>query len=138
MKVSAKLAKAFANYNLKAKEHQVKPISEARLPLFALLETLTKSVKLSDYPEFNEFSDEFRSMSSDRFKTCVALESDGLAWLTCVDVMDYCETRSANPRYENTLREAISSYYLLMLNTRSFIVVPDKRNSQCAFIVRTK
>jgi hypothetical protein len=135
MKVSAKLAKAFAKYNANAKAHQVKPISEARLPLFAMLETLAKEVP-STLKEFADTSD--RSTATARYRSCVEAYENNAQWVTLVDVFDYCETRSANPRYENTLREAINSYYLLGVNARSFCVVPDRANGQRAYVVRTK
>ncbi len=135
MKVSAKLAKAFAKYNANAKAHQVKPISEARLPLFAMLETLAKEVP-STLKEFADTSD--RSTATARYRSCVEAYENNAQWVTLVDVFDYCETRSANPRYENTLREAINSYYLLGVNARSFCVVPDRANAQRAYVVRTK
>ena len=135
MKVSAKLAKAFAKYNANAKAHQVKPISEARLPLFSLLENIAKVVP-STLSEFSDTSD--RSTATARYRSCVEAYESGESWVTLVDVFDFCEVRSANPRYENTLREAINSYYLLGVNARSFSVVPDRANGQRAYIVRTK
>lgn len=140
MKVSAKLQKAFNAYNERAKANQVKPISESRLALFALLESITKVVPNT----LGEFADTWdRSKATARFQTAYATVNDknydkARAWVIAVDIFDYCETRSANPRMENSLREAIGSYYLLELNNKCFTVVPNRVNSHSAFIVRTQ
>lgn len=136
IKPSKALAKAFSAYNAKARQNQTKPMQDSRLALFALMQTLTKSV--TDFPNLSGLGwDEVgeRKYASARFRACH--ESGNATWTVKVKVSDYCASRSQAPRWENTLREAVRSYYSLDLNDgRNFIIVPDKVDPESAYIVR--
>ena len=134
-KPSKALAKAFSAYNTTAKAQQTKPMQDSRLPLFALIQTLTVvPANLSDLL-WDSFGD--RTQSTERFRASIDAWYKGATWVTRVKVSEYCASRSVSPRWENTLREAVRSYYSLELgDLKNFIVVPDKVDSEHAFIVR--
>ena len=135
IKPSKALAKAFANYNAKARQNQTKPMQDSRLALFALIQTLTVVPKTLASLAWDISGD--RTKSTDRFRECVSAVNANATWTVKVKVSDYCVSRSASPRWENTLREAVRSYYSLDLNDgRNFIIVPDKVDPESAFIVR--
>ena len=135
IKPSKALTKAFSAYNTKAKAQQTKPMQDSRLPLFALMQTLSLvPAGLSDLL-WDSFGD--RTQSTARFRASIDAWYQGQGWVTRVKVSEYCASRSVSPRWENTLREAVRSYYSLDLNDgRNFIVVPDKVDGEHAFIVR--
>jgi hypothetical protein len=133
MSVPKKVTEAFNRFNAEAKAKQVKPISEARLPLFALIYALTVVPKSE--VAFADKSD--RSLAKARFQTSYEAEANGAKWIVSVNVPDYCEARSASPRWENTLREAVKSYVALFPK-QDFVIVADRTNGDFAYIVRTK
>ena len=135
IKPSKALAKAFSAYNAKARQNQTKPMQDSRLALFALIQTLTVVPEgLSDLL-WDSFGD--RTQSTARFRASIDAWYQGQGWVTRVKLSEYCASRSVSPRWENTLREAVRSYYSLELGDfKNFIVVPDKVDSEHAFIVR--
>ena len=122
MSVPKKVSEAFNRFNAEAKAKQVKPISEAKLPLFALIYALTKvpksEVALADKSD--------KSMAKTRFQTSYEAEADGATWLVSVHVPTYAEARSQSPRWENTLRESVKSYKHLF-PTQDFTIRPHER-----------
>lgn len=128
------LAKAFADYNANAKANQTKPMQESRLALFALLQTLA-NVPAELHSFLWDIAGD-RTQATSRFRSCVEAVNNNAKWVCKVRVPDYCVSRSASPRWENTLREAVKSYYSLEIDNKAFIVVPDKVDSESAFIVR--
>ena len=135
IKPSQKLAKAFAKFNATAKARQVKPMQDSRLVLFALLETLAKEIPTNKFPEFADCSD--TKAATKRYQTCA--NTAKAEWLLVVNAPEFCAVRAGtqNVRWENSIREAIKSYYTLELNSREFAVVPNKANPEKPFIVRT-
>jgi len=132
-KPKPKLAKAFNAYNAKARENQTKPMSETRVYLFAVMESLTVVPKSLAGLGWDIAGD--RSMATARFRACAHAWQIRESWVAKIPVSLFCESRSANPRWENTLREAVKSYYSLDLGGQ-WIVVPDKVDSESAYIVR--
>ena len=127
------LAKAFNAYNAKARENQTKPMHESRVFLFAVMESLTLIPKHLT-PLGWDIAGE-RSMASARFRACAHAWQIREGWVAKVPVSLFCESRSASPRWENALREAIKSYYSLERKGH-WVVVPDKVDPESAFIVR--
>ena len=134
-KPKPQLEKAFNAYNESAKKNQTKPMNETRKYLFAVLESLV--VVPSKLANLNWDIVGDRTQATNRFRACVEAVNNGEKWVVQIPVPLFCESRSANPRWENSLREAVRSYYSLGINKGfNFVIVPDKVNPESAFVVR--
>ena len=74
-------------------------------------------------------------MATQRFRECFNACIEGADWCIDIDITEHCESRSASARLDNSLREAVKSYYSLELEG-TFIVVPNKVDSTHAYVVR--
>lgn len=128
------LKKAFHAYNESARKAQTKPMKETRLALFSLIYSLTVVPSELSHLLWNVAGD--KSQATERFRECVKACANGAKWCVSVNITEHCQVRSANPRLENSLREAVKSYYSLELDSKEFIIVPDKVNPTHGYVVR--
>lgn len=133
MKIPKIVSEAFYAYNENAKNAQTKPMKETRLSLFAVLYSLSVVPSELSHLLWDRAGD--RSMATARFRECVKACETGAKWCIDIDITEHCETRSANPRLENSLREAVKSYYSLDIDGKVFIVVPNKVEPTRGYVV---
>jgi len=133
MKVPKVVSNAFFAYNENAKNSQTKPMKETRLQLFTVLYSLSVVPSELSHLLWDIVGD--RSMATARFRECVKACANGAKWCIDIDITEHCETRSANPRLENSLREAVKSYYSLDIDGKVFIVVPNKVEPTRGYVV---
>lgn len=134
VKAAPSLVKAFNAYNDNARKAQTKPMKESRLALFSVLYSLAKVPSELSHLAWDLAGD--RSMATQRFRECFNACTEGADWCVDIDITEHCESRSASARLDNSLREAVKSYYSLELDSKAFIVVPNKVDSTHAFVVR--
>ena len=133
VKAAPSLIKAFNSYNENARKAQTKPMKDSRLALFSVLYSLAQVPSELSHLGWDIAGD--RSMATQRFRECFNACANGAKWCVDIDITEHCESRSASARLDNSLREAVKSYYSLELEG-AFIVVPNKVDSTHAYVVR--